>query len=182
VVSDRQAETLSAMADLVTPMAIRVAATLRLADRLDRPRTAAELADEVGADPDALARLMRHLAAAGLLRRDDNGGFLPTELGACLRDTHPAGLRAAWDIDGPVGRGDLSLAALLHSVRAGAPAFPEVFGKPYWADLTATRRGPRRSTPGAAGPPRPKRRLWRPRTTGERSATSWTWAAGTGRC
>jgi hypothetical protein len=146
--SDEEVEKLSAMADLVTPMAIRVAATLRLADLLDRPRTAAELADELGADPDALARLLRHLATAGVLRSDEDGGYQPTELGACLRDTHPAGLRAEWDIDGPVGRGDLSLAALLHSVRIGAPAFPELYGKPYWVDLAAD---PARATAFDAG-------------------------------
>jgi hypothetical protein len=134
---DKEVETLSAMADLVTPMAIRVAATLRLADRLDRPRTAAELAGETGADPDALERLMRHLVTVGVLRRDEVGGFTATELGGALCDGDPAGLRTDLDIDGPFGRGDLSLAALLHSVRTGEPAFAAQFGKPYWIDLAA---------------------------------------------
>ncbi len=134
---DKEVEELSAMADLVTPMSIRVAATLRIADRLDRPRAAAELADETGADPDALERLLRHLATVGVLDRDDEGRYTPTALGACLRDGDPAGLRAAWDIEGVVGRGDLSLAALLHSVRTGAAAFPAQFGDSYWSDLAA---------------------------------------------
>ncbi len=133
--SDKEAEELTAMADLVTPMAIRVAATLRLADRLDRARTAAEVAEATGADPDALERLMRHLVTVGVLDRDDTGRFTPTRLGAALCDEHPAGLRADLDVEGPFGRGDLSLASLLHSVRTGEPAFPAMHGMSYWRDL-----------------------------------------------
>src|SRR4051794_36394246 len=49
--------TLWAAADLVTPMAIRVAATLRLADHIAAGTgTAVALAAAVDADPDALAR------------------------------------------------------------------------------------------------------------------------------
>lgn len=134
---DKEVETLTAMADLVTPMAVRVAATLRLADRLDRPRSAAELAEEAGVGADALDRLMRHLVTAGVLIRDDTGRYALTELGACLCEGHPAGLRADLDIEGPVGRGDLSLVALLHSVRTGAAAFSALYGEPYWTDLAA---------------------------------------------
>lgn len=134
---DKEVETLIEMADLVTPMAIRVAATLRLVDRLDRPRTATELAGEAGVDAGALDRLMDHLVAAGVLIHDDEDRFAPTDLGACLRDDHPAGLRADWDIDGAVGRGDLSLTSLLHSVRTGEAAFPVRYGERFWTDLAA---------------------------------------------
>ncbi|MFD0475928.1 hypothetical protein ACFQ0B_52705 [Nonomuraea thailandensis] len=55
-----------ALAHLGTPMALRVAATLRIADRLATgPGTGKELAGAVGADPGALERLMRYLAARG---------------------------------------------------------------------------------------------------------------------
>ncbi|GAA0952999.1 methyltransferase [Kribbella koreensis] len=58
---------LAAMSDLIMPMAIRVAATLRLADLLaDGPLTATALASKAGADPEALGRLMRYLVARGL--------------------------------------------------------------------------------------------------------------------
>ncbi|HEY0450516.1 MAG TPA: methyltransferase [Actinophytocola sp.] len=118
-------------------MAIRVAATLRIGDRLDQPRTAAELADPAGADPAALDRLLRHLVTAGLLSQDDAGRYALTDRGRLLCDGHPAGLRAEWDIEGPAGRGDLSLVQLLHSVRTGEPAFPAQYGLPYWTDLAA---------------------------------------------
>lgn len=133
--SDREVDDVIAMADLVTPMAIRVAATLRLVDRLDEPRTAADIAEQAGADADALERLMRHLVTIGLLSRDDAGRYTPTARGTCLRDDHPAGLRGDWDVDGSIGRADLSAVALPHSVRTGAAAFPELYGASYWADL-----------------------------------------------
>ncbi|HEV7646695.1 MAG TPA: methyltransferase [Actinophytocola sp.] len=133
--SDKEVDELVELADLVTPMAIRTAATLRLVDRLDEPRTAADLAEEIGADADALERLMRHLVTIGLLSRDDTGRYTPTARGACLRDDHPAELRADWDVDGSIGRADVSAMALPHSVRTGAAAFPELYGAPFWADL-----------------------------------------------
>jgi hypothetical protein len=75
------------MADLVTPMAIRVAATLRVADRIaDGSSTALALAEEAGADPDALDRLLRHLVDAGLFDRDDAGSYTLTPRGEALRD------------------------------------------------------------------------------------------------
>ncbi len=129
---------LSAMADLATPMAIRVAATLRLADHIAHGRqTAAELARVASADADALDRVLRHLVTAGLLSRDDSGRHTLTARGDALRDEHPSGLRAMLDLEGAVGRADLSFVELLHSVRTGEAAFPVHFGRPFWDDLAA---------------------------------------------
>jgi SAM-dependent methyltransferase len=127
-----------AAADLVTPMAIRVAATLRLADRIAAgTRTPPALAAAVGADPDALGRLMAHLVTAGVLTRDGDGGFGLASLGESLRDDDRAGLRAWLDLEGAIGRADLCFVELLHTVRTGEPAFPRRFGRPYWDDLSA---------------------------------------------
>ncbi|NYJ07588.1 methyltransferase [Petropleomorpha daqingensis] len=126
-----------AAADLVTPMAIRVAATLRLADSIAAgTRTAADLAAAVHVDPDALARLMGHLVTAGVLTRTD-GGFGLTAVGEQLRDDHPAGIRPWLDLEGAIGRADLCFVELLHTVRTGEPAYPRRFGRPYWDDLSA---------------------------------------------
>jgi O-methyltransferase len=135
--SDKEVDELIALADLVTPMAIRAAATLRVVDRLDEPRRAADIAAAAGADPDALDRLMRHLVTIGVLSRDDAGRYTPTARGVCLRDDHPAQLRGDWDADGSIGRADLSAMALPHSIRTGAAAFPELYGTHFWADLSA---------------------------------------------
>lgn len=127
-----------AMADLVTPMAIRVAATLRIADHVAQGlRTSPELAVAVAADADALDRLLRHLASMGVLNRDGEGRYALTDLGAVLRDDHPDGLCAKLDLKGAVGRADLCFVELLHTVRTGEPGFPVHFGRPFWDDLTA---------------------------------------------
>jgi hypothetical protein len=119
-----------AAADLVTPMAIRVAATLRLADHVAAgTATAANL----GVDPDALDRLMAHLVTAGIL----TSTFELTALGERLRDDHPEHARAWLDLTGAVGRADLSFTQLLHTVRTGEAAYPRQFGRGFWDDLEA---------------------------------------------
>ena len=126
-----------AAADLATPMAIRVAATLRLADSIAAgTRTPEALAVAVHADPDALERVMAHLVTAGVLTRND-AGFGLTDVGEQLRDDHPAGVRPWLDLEGAIGRADLCFTELLHTVRTGEPAYPRRFGRPYWDDLSA---------------------------------------------
>jgi 2,7-dihydroxy-5-methyl-1-naphthoate 7-O-methyltransferase len=119
-----------AAADLATPMAIRVAATLRLADHV-----AAGTVGTLGVDPDALERLMAHLVTAGILTRD--GDYRLTALGEQLRDDHPAGIRAFLDQTGAIGRADLSYFHLLDSVRTGEAAYPRQYGRGFWDDLDA---------------------------------------------
>ena len=132
----RSAGALWAMADLVTPMALRVAATLRVADHITRGlRTAAELAEAVHVDADALDRVLRHLVTSGVLGRDEAGRYELTSRGEALRDDHPSGVRARLDIESAIGRADLSFVQLLHSVRTGEAAFPAQFGRPFWDDL-----------------------------------------------
>ena len=121
------------MADLVTPMAIRVAATLRIADHLDRGvTTAPELAKAVAVDADALDRVLRHLVTVGVLTHD--GGYALTALGERLR---AGDLRDQLDIEGPLGRAELSFAHLLETVRTGEAAFPLRYGREFWDDLSA---------------------------------------------
>src|SRR5215218_3998037 len=120
------------MADLVTPMALRVADHIA-----DGRRTAPALAAAAGADADTLDRVLRHLVGVGVLRRDGPDGYALTARGEALRDDHPAGLRALLDLERAVGRAELSLARLLHTVRTGQPAFPAQFGRPFWDDLAA---------------------------------------------
>lgn len=133
-----QAQELWAMADLVTPMAVRVAATLRLADHVAQGTvTAGALAEATGADADALERLLRHLVTAGILVRDGSAGFSLSGPGEALREGHPGNLRAMLDTESAIGRSDLSFVHLLHSVLTGEPAFPLQYGRPFWEDLAA---------------------------------------------
>jgi len=127
-----------ALTDLATPMALRVAATLRIADHIARgARSVSELAEAVDADADALDRVLRHLATVGVLRRDGSGRYELTELGDGLRDDDPGRLRARLDLEGAVGRADLSFLQLLYAVRTGQPAYPAQFGQSFWEDLSA---------------------------------------------
>lgn len=130
------------MAHLGTPMAIRVAATLRVADHISAGLDhAPQIAAAAGADEDALERLLRYLAVRGVLSRNEAGGYGLTELGELLRSDHPASLRSGLDIEGN-GRSELAFAQLLHSIRTGEAAFAEQFGCDFWQDLAAdpTRR------------------------------------------
>ena len=174
--------TLWQAADLITPMAIRVAATLRLADHIAGGTTTIEgLAAATGTDADALGRVMDHLVKAGLLTRVE-GGYGLTDLGAQLREDDPGGVRAWIDLEGAVGYADLCLVELLHTVRTGEAAYPRRYGRPYWDDLAAD---PRRAATFDAlmgGRLGRTRRSSRPPTRGARSAISSTWAAATAPC
>lgn len=115
--------------------AVYTAAKLGIADRLaDGPRTSAELADQVGADADALGRLLRLLAGLGIVSRDDGDRFCLTPRGELLRTTGGSMRDLAICYGEQFYR---PLAELPHSVRTGEPSFPRVFGKPwleYYAD------------------------------------------------
>lgn len=126
------------LANLTVPMALRVAATLRLADHIaEGAVTAKALAAAANADPDALARVMRHLVAAEVFALDAAGRYVLTPAGEALRDGHPEGMRAILDIGGALGRSELSLTGLLHSVRTGEAAYPRHYGRSLWDDLAA---------------------------------------------
>ncbi len=67
---------------------ICAAARLELADELGLgPRSAVQLADKCSADPDALYRLLRALAALGIVREDEPGTFTLTDAGEPLQKT-----------------------------------------------------------------------------------------------
>ena len=111
---------------LVT-QALYVAAELGIADRMaGDPRTAADLAAEAGADPGALHRVLRLLAAEGIFAESDDG-FGLTPLGDLLRADVPGSQRGAC-----LARGMLYYAAvggLLRAVREGGAAFEHVHGQ-----------------------------------------------------
>jgi O-methyltransferase domain len=125
------------LADLVTPMAIRVAATLRVADHIAAGHDVSQVAEAEHVDAEALDRVMRHLAGAGLLAREPAGRYVLTALGEELRSGHPSSARDVLDIEGVLGGAELSFVDLLHSVRTGEAAFPVRSGASFWDDLVA---------------------------------------------
>jgi hypothetical protein len=127
-----------AAADLLTPMAVRVAATLRLADHIAAgTRTTEALAKAVDADQDALGRLLDHLVTAGVLSSTGPAAYELTAMGHHLCEGEPEGMRAILDIEGALGHAELSLVHLLHTVRTGEAAFPQQYGVAFWDDLSA---------------------------------------------
>jgi hypothetical protein len=119
------------------PMAqvVHVAVQLGLADALaDGPRGVEELAAATDAHAPSLARLVRALAALGVVAQEPDGRVSLTELGAPLRTGAPGSVRdtvlmlvSEWYWR--------SWGDLLYSVRTGEPAFDRAFGMSnfeYW--------------------------------------------------
>jgi hypothetical protein len=130
------AESIAEMRRLITGVrisqSISVAASMGVPDALaGGARTAEDLAGALGADGPTLYRLLRLLAAAGVLSEDAEGRFALTDLGNVLRS----------DIDGSIreqailfGRPEM-LAAwgnLEHSIRTGENAFAAQHGEAVW--------------------------------------------------
>ena len=118
--------------------AVYVAAALGIPDLLaGGPRDAADLARESGTHAPALYRLLRALAAAGVLEHTAEDRFGLTSVGATLRADAAGSTRPGvmlfhhsmfWR----------SWEALLYSVQTGRPAFERVFGKPVFDYLAET--------------------------------------------
>ncbi|MBP2474000.1 hypothetical protein JOF53_002872 [Crossiella equi] len=129
----------SALTDLASPYAMRVAATLRLADHVEEGVTGvAELAAATNTEPGALRRLLRYLACRGVFREEVPDHFVLTDSGQPLRAGHPSGLRDWLDLTGAGGRLDKAFTELLHTTRTGEPGYAALFGRPFWADLAAS--------------------------------------------
>jgi len=122
-----------ALSDLCTPWCVHVVATLRIADHLAAGITSIDaLATASGSDPDSLHRVLRHLVGKGLFAEPVPGRFALNEPARGLVDS---ALRLGLDLDGIGGRMAHAWGSLLRAVRTGAPAYHEVFGRPFWEDL-----------------------------------------------
>jgi O-methyltransferase domain/Dimerisation domain len=112
--------------------AIHVAAALGIADLLrDGPRDSDALARETDSHAPSLHRVLRALAAVGVLHEGDDGRFALTAIGECLRSDapEPVGGWAAF-----VGRPYhfQAWSALLQGVRTGETPFRSVHGTDVW--------------------------------------------------
>lgn len=124
------------LSSLLNPWAVRAAATLRLPDLIGTGTVStAELADRAGADPDALARLLRHLALLDVVRAVGENRWQLGELGPVLREEHPAQLCRNLDQDDRyLGTVDANTSGLLAAVRSGASAWPGLRGVTFWEE------------------------------------------------
>lgn len=110
---------------------LHVVANLGVADALEEtPRTAAELAAAVGANPDALGRALRLLSAHGVFV-SEGSGFRHSAASRLLRSDHPQSARAITRMLGlPIHWKVLE--ALEDSVRSGLPSVDQVVPEGLW--------------------------------------------------
>ena len=114
-----------------------VVARLGVADALAKgPLTPAVLAGRVGAQPDALHRVLRALASVGVFAETADGRFRLTPAAATLRSGVPGSLRnfALMIVDGYNWR---AWQELSHGVRTGEVAFDHAHGTPFFPWLGA---------------------------------------------
>ncbi len=128
--SDADAESIMRLVEISAgywlPRALHVVADLAVADALDEePRSAVYLAKKVGADADALDRVLRLLASHGVFHRR-GGKYVHNTLSRALRSDHPHSMRAYVRLVGlPVFW--RSWGALEQVVRSGKPAVTDIF-------------------------------------------------------
>lgn len=109
-------------------------AMLGVADALgNRPETAEELAEKIGANAKTLERVMRFISAFGIFE-NAGGSYRHNDFSRSLRDDHPMSAGAfarllpdVWPL----------LGALDHSLQTGRPAAEKVVGGDYFAYLAS---------------------------------------------
>jgi 2,7-dihydroxy-5-methyl-1-naphthoate 7-O-methyltransferase len=124
---------------MAEPWAVRVAATLRLADNIATSEgdPIEDLAARVGADSDALERLIRFLVARGVFAEPSPRLFANNAVSCLLQDDHLGRTRRWLDLDGAGGAMDRAYSGLLETVRTGKPAYPNIHGRHFWEDLAS---------------------------------------------
>jgi SAM-dependent methyltransferase len=118
--------------------AIHAAARLRLAEIIGgAPRPLAELAAACDANPAALYRLLRALAALGIFAEREGRAFAHTPLSEALRPGVPGSMHGLALMTGLMHMH--AWPEITSSVRTGEPAFNKVFGKGVFEHVTGDR-------------------------------------------
>lgn len=124
-----------ALTDLITPWCLRVAVTLRISEHIEAGRRdVVDLAEASGCDAAYLQRVLEHLVERGVFEETAPGRFALNEAAEALLEPS---MRIVLDLDGIGGRMAHAWGTLLSTVRAGAPAYGERFGLPFFEDLDA---------------------------------------------
>lgn len=119
------------LAELIPPIAIRVAVQLGVGDLISRGiTTVPELAGRTSTDERGLGKLLRYLHTIDVLTQPEPGHYALTEVGQFLASElwidalHP---------DGPIGRQVAGIFGLAESVRTGQAAYASVTGQDFAA-------------------------------------------------
>jgi O-methyltransferase/methyltransferase family protein len=114
---------------------VHTAAELGIADHLaSGPGGSKCLAKQIGAHAPSLSRLLRALAAIGVLQESPDRLYTLTPLGATLRSDIPGSMRA-WTLLMFSDDQGTAWEALSHAVRTGEHAFRHIFGADLWTRL-----------------------------------------------
>jgi hypothetical protein len=128
-------DTIRRMAGLATPMALRVAVTLGLPDRLFGDSASIdELASELDVSPVALDLLLGHLATLRIVEHSSTG-YRTSAFGANLCVDAGNGLTDLLRLDTAGGRAELAFVELAYSIGTGQAAYPRRYGRDFYADL-----------------------------------------------
>ncbi len=121
----------------IVTQAIYVAAELKIAEALHaKPLSAAEIAEAVGAAPDATHRLLRLLASYSIFTERSDGRFAMTPMADALRADAPNSLRSLAVLMGYHKHWE-EWAHLVESVRTGEPSLPKLRGMSAFEHLQA---------------------------------------------
>jgi SAM-dependent methyltransferase len=123
---------LQMITSLWVSQSVGAVARFGIADQIaDQPKTGQEIAKAVGANADAILRLMRALASIGVFRQVEGGRFGLTPLGETLRSDVPGSVRdfAIAEVDQahwqPWGR-------MHESIKTGRPVSKAALGMEVW--------------------------------------------------
>jgi len=132
---DRVEINLDALSDLRTPWCMHVVATLRIAEHVVAGKVRIEqLAEAAECDRAILHAVLTVLVDHGVFEEPEPGRF---EMNDAARGLLEPARRLGLDLNGIGGRMAHAWGTLLPYVRAGCPAYSEVFGLPFWEDLDA---------------------------------------------
>ena len=113
------------------PRCLHVVAEIGVADALgDEPRTATQLAQDVGANPDALARVLRLLSAYGVFQIQ-RGKVTHSPASRLLRADHPHSMRPLARMFG-LDINWNSYTDFGHSLKTGEPSSTKILPKGFW--------------------------------------------------
>jgi 2,7-dihydroxy-5-methyl-1-naphthoate 7-O-methyltransferase len=140
--ADDAFSTMLALTDTVAPWAIRVAATLRLAELIAPGGTPTEAilkgleAEGKRVHHESVRRLLRYLAFLGIFDHDASSGlYRPTKLSELMSEDSPVSMRNWWDMDSAMCRLDQTPTLMMEAIRTGEPVYERIFGRDFWADL-----------------------------------------------
>jgi hypothetical protein len=121
------------------PRCLHVVAELGVADELgDEPRSTESVAKAIGANPDALYRILRLLAANGVFELR-GAEVIHTVTSRLLSSTHPQSMRPLALMFGlPVNWS--AFLELGHTARTGQPASTKVLPEGYWSYFARDRK------------------------------------------